>query len=103
MIYPTQIKQMENQNYNCAFVVKNPAQEVYESICRVPEWWTINTEGNSKKINDAFTIHFGETRVDFKIVEIIPNKKIVWLVTDCFLHWLDDKTEWKNTKLTFEI
>ena len=56
-----------------------------------------------KSTNDIFTTHFGETFVTFKVVEVVPQKKIVWLVTDCYLHWLKDKTEWTNTKLSFEI
>ena len=37
------------------------------------------------------------------MVEVVPNKKWVWLVTDCHLHWLKDTTEWKNTRIVFEI
>ncbi|MEP7110763.1 MAG: hypothetical protein ABI760_22405 [Ferruginibacter sp.] len=33
----------------------------------------------------------------------MAGEKIVWHVTDCFLHWLKDKTEWKNTDVVFEI
>jgi hypothetical protein len=37
------------------------------------------------------------------MVEVVPNKKWVWLVTDCHLPRLKDTTEWKNTHIVFEI
>lgn len=94
---------MNNADYNCTFTVANTSEEVFESICNVQNWWTENINGNSKKMNDVFTVHFGETFVTFQISDFAPNKKIVWLVTDCYLHWLSDKSEWKNTQLNFEI
>jgi len=37
------------------------------------------------------------------VVEMVPYKKIVWQVIDCYLHWLNDKHEWNNTTLAWEI
>jgi hypothetical protein len=38
-----------------------------------------------------------------KIVELTANKKIVWLVEDNYFSFTEDKTEWKGTKVIFEI
>ncbi len=53
--------------------------------------------------SDTFRIEFGATWVNFKITEAIPDKKITWYVTDSFLPWLIDKTEWNDTEVVFEI
>ena len=41
--------------------------------------------------------------MNFKVTESVPYKKLVWLVTDCYLDWLNDKTEWKDTKIVWNI
>lgn len=94
---------MNNQDYQCRFVVNESPREVFDAIRRVSEWWTVNTEGSTNQVNDTFIVRFGETRVDFSVTEMVPGKNIVWLVTDCNLHWLADKKEWKGTSLHFNI
>ena len=34
---------------------------------------------------------------------MVENRKVLWLTTDCNLHWMKDKKEWKDTALRFEI
>jgi hypothetical protein len=33
----------------------------------------------------------------------VTNKKVVWKVTDCNLHWINNKKEWNGTEVVFEI
>jgi NAD(P)-dependent dehydrogenase (short-subunit alcohol dehydrogenase family) len=33
----------------------------------------------------------------------VPNKKVVWLVLDNCFNFTQDKTEWKDTNVVFEI
>lgn len=95
---------MENQNYNTTLTVSQTANEVFKSINSVSKWWTENFEGSSEKLNDVFTVDFGDNNfVTHKLIEVITDKKIVWLVTDCYLSWFKDKTEWTNTKMSFAI
>lgn len=95
---------MDQQNYTCSITANITAKEVFTGITRVSEWWSENIKGDTQKLNDIFTIQFvfGDSFV-IKVVEVIPEKKIVWLVTDCNLTWIKDNKEWKNTKISFEI
>src|ERR1700744_3760320 len=97
------INKMENQNYHCSITAKSTAAEAFLKICQVSAWWGTDIEGSFEKVGDTFTIHFGKTRVDFKITEAIPGKKIVWSVTDSYLPWLKEKTEWTDTEVVWEI
>jgi hypothetical protein len=95
---------MENQNYMATLTVSQTANEVFKHINSVSKWWTENSEGDSENLNGVFTVDFGDNNfVTHKLIEVIPNKKVVWLVTDCYLSWFKDKTEWTNTKMSFEI
>ena len=67
------------------------------------DWWTANFSGASGKVGDAFTVRFGETFVDFTVVEHVPTRRIVWRVTDCNLHFIEDKKEWKGTRVIFDL
>jgi hypothetical protein len=94
---------MKKQDYAATILVEATAYKAFQSINHVTGWWTENIEGRSEKLNDVFIIHFGEAFVTMKIIESIPDKRIVWEVTDCYLHWLVDKKEWKDTRIVFEI
>jgi len=98
---------MKNQkDFSLSFTVKATAKESMKSINQVKLWWAKNFKGKAVKLNDKFSVYFGgseDTFVDFKISEVIPDKKISWLVTDCNLHWINDKKEWKNTEVIWNL
>ncbi|MFP5041298.1 SRPBCC domain-containing protein [Parasediminibacterium sp. JCM 36343] len=95
---------MENKNYAATILVSQPASKVFDAIKSVSKWWSENIEGNSEKLNDVFKVIFGnDSFVTHQLVEVIANKKVVWLVTDCYLPWLTDKHEWTNTKISFDL
>jgi len=95
---------MDQQNYHSSIAANFTPQEAFEGINRVNEWWAKNTEGSTEKLNDVFTVRFSSgTFVTFEVTESIPGKKIAWHVKDCYLPWLNNKTEWTGTTVMFEI
>lgn len=96
---------MENESYTSTIEVSQSPKEVFNRIKEVSKWWSKECEGSSAKLNDEFIIRHGDVHYSKqKLVELIPYKKIVWLITDSKLNWLEqNKTEWTNTKLIFEI
>ena len=95
---------MAKQNFNLSISVNITAIEAIEKINKVPEWWGVTFSGESKKQNDKFVIKMGgDSFFDMTITELIPDKKVVWLVTDCNMPWYSDKKEWAKTKLIFEL
>jgi uncharacterized protein YndB with AHSA1/START domain len=94
---------MKNRDYHKSITTDVSAEEAFQKISSVNKWWTANFKGGTKNLNDIFTLQFGKNKFTFKVVEVVPNQKLVWLVTDCYMPWLNDKTEWKNTKIVFEI
>ncbi len=95
---------MKKQDYHCDITVNAGIREAYESISKgVPKWWSKDFEGSSEHTGDKFTIRFVETFVEFKIAEAVTDKKIVWEVTDCYLHGFADKTEWTGTRMIWEF
>ncbi len=94
---------MNQQNYTASIVVDATPQVVFNSINNIASWWTINVKGNAENLDDIFTVSFGETFMTIKIIESIPYQKIGWHVIDCCKHWLEDKEEWKDTTMKWEI
>jgi len=94
---------MAAQNFHLSITVNASAKEAVKKIIQEDKWWAKKAKGKPAKLNDKFTVDFGETFVDFQITELLPGKKVVWKVTDCNLHWIDNKKEWSGNDVVFEI
>lgn len=95
---------MEEQNYHTSISVNTGAKDAFKAINSICEWWSTDFEGGANKQGDIFTVRFGDTFITMKVVEFIPNTKIVWKVVDSWKHWMkSNNTEWIGTKISFDI
>ena len=94
---------MEQRDYHSSITANVTPAAAFSNIANVGAWWTKSFNGRATNAGDTFTVQFGETKVSFEVIDAIPDKKMVWKVTDAYLHWLKDKTEWNNTTIVWEI
>jgi hypothetical protein len=45
----------------------------------------------------------GVHRCTMKLTEVIPGKKVVWHVSDSWIGFIEDKTEWDDTVTVFDV
>jgi hypothetical protein len=100
---------MQNQDFTTTILVDKSPAEVYHTVLNFRAWWSglygESFEGKAEKIGDEFSFLAGEGAhySKQKLTELVPNKKVVWLVTDAHLNFVGTPDEWKGTKIRFDI
>lgn len=95
---------MNNKDFTTTILVDQTPGEAFDAITNVREWWPGEINGETKKLNDEFTYQYKEFHYSRqKLIEVVPDKRIVWLVTDSQLNFVKDKDEWTGSKISFEI
>lgn len=91
-------------NYTASFVVDQSPEEVFNAVTNVRGWWGQGIVGGTEKEGDEFIFEVPDVhRSVQKLVEVIPNEKVVWLVTESNMTFIKDAEEWVGTKIIFAI
>ena len=90
-------------NYAVTIEIAKPPNNVFFHLINdVAKFWPEELEGECSKLNDEFVFRSGESHYSKnKVVELIQDKKVVWLVTDSMRK--TDNFEWTGTKMIFEL
>jgi hypothetical protein len=95
---------LSNRDYTTSFSVDQSPEEVFKSINNVRGWWEGEIEGTTDKVGSVFTYQYGDFHNSRqKVTELIPGKKVAWIVIKGGPKFTKDKTEWKGTRIVFEI
>jgi Holliday junction resolvase-like predicted endonuclease len=97
---------MTDKSFKVIIEVSKLPHNVFRCITEdVDKWWGgKDFKGNSLNLHDEFIInHPGAHYSKQKLAEVVPDKKIVWLVKESKLYWLKNQDEWTNTRMIFDI
>ena len=103
------MQKQETTGYSFSFGSSKTPESIFKTLLDVKRWWFglygEEITGKTKNLQDEFTfsagggVHYSKQ----KLVELVPNKKIAWLVTASNLNFLKDTNEWTGTTICFEI
>jgi hypothetical protein len=95
---------MATPDFTTTLLVDQTPKQVFDAINNVRGWWSEEIEGTTNQLNAVFKYHYKDVhRSQMKIVEFIPEKKVVWLVMDNSFNFIKDQNEWKGNHIIFEI
>ena len=95
---------MSTPDFNTTLLVDQTPKQAFNAITDVRGWWSENIEGGTDKLNDEYIYHYQDIHYcKIKLIEVVPDQKVVWLVLDNYFKFTKDKNEWTGTKIVFDI
>jgi hypothetical protein len=95
---------IENESFTASILVDQNPATAFNAIKNFRAWWSEDIEGRTDKLNEEFFYHYKDIHLcKIKLIEVVPDKKLVYKVLDNQFNFIKDKSEWVNTKLIFEL
>lgn len=95
---------MSGQDYATSITVDRTPGQVFDAIIDPRRWWSGEFEGPTDELGGVFTYRYEDLhRSKQKVTELVPGKRVVWLVVEGGPTFVEAKSEWKGTRLIFEI
>lgn len=95
---------MNPKNFTTTILVEQSPSKAFNAIKNFRAWWSEEIEGATDQLNEVFFYHYKDIHLcKLKLIEVIPDKKLVYQVLDNQFNFTKDKSEWINTRLVFEL
>lgn len=95
---------MASRDYTTTVRVKAAPGRVFDAINDVRGWWAGEIAGASSRVGDEFTYRYENFHTSKqRVVELERGRKVVWLVLESALNFIERKDEWNGTRIVFEL
>ncbi len=92
------------KSYTTSFTVAQKPSQVFAAITHPQRWWGEGITGETAKLGGSFVYRHNPFHVSTQtLTEYVPQKKVVWAISQSHLSFVDKKTEWDGTEVIFDI
>jgi uncharacterized protein YndB with AHSA1/START domain len=99
---------MTDHSFATTLSVEATPDEAYAAINDVRGWWSQDVDGRTDVVGATFAFRGNQDgrnvhRARIEVTELVPAERVVWQVVDNWMGFIDDQSEWKDTRIVFEI
>ena len=95
---------MTKDNFSTTFTVPQPPRAAYQAIVKPSSWWSGEHEGEADRLGGIFTYRYKTFHYSRQeVTELVEGRRVAWRVLESNLSFLEDKSEWTGTVMTFDI
>ena len=95
---------MSDDNLTIDILVDQSPDDVFAAVNDVRGWWSGQIDGDTDRLGGEFTYRYEDMhRSTQRITEFVPGKRVAWQVIDSYLSFIEDKSEWTGSEITFDI
>lgn len=95
---------MKTSDFSLTLLLDQSPEVVFNAVNNIRGWWSEEIEGKTDTLNEEFEYRYKDVhRCKMRITACTPSSKIEWLVLENYFSFTEDKSEWKGTRIRFEI
>jgi uncharacterized protein YndB with AHSA1/START domain len=82
-------------------IKSSPVHEVYKALTTLEglsAWWTSDTQGEGQgdsNVGGVLLFRFGGGGFDMRVLELDPDRRVLWKVVDGPQEWIGTKIDWE--------
>lgn len=87
-----------------SFTVDQTPDEAFAAITDPRAWWSEGIVGKTDELGAEFIYRYKDMHYSkHRVAALVPGERVVWRVLESHLSFVDDRTEWDGTEVTFDI
>ncbi|UJW32738.1 SRPBCC domain-containing protein [Saccharothrix sp. AJ9571] len=95
---------MSDTAFTTGITVDKAPAEVFAAVVDVRGWWSADIDGDTDRVGGEFDYRNGDLHTcRVRVTEVVPGRKVSWLVLENHFQFTEDKTEWVGTTIDFEV
>ena len=85
------------------FTVDQTREQAFAAILDVPSWWG-EIDGTADELGAEWTYRVRDMHYNrIRVAELVHPIRVAWHIEESFLAFVEDKEEWTDTTLTFDV